>query len=157
MSSGADVRHNHGVKRSSSWNRRGPATLTLVVIAVLFAGMAWLSDASGATLLDRGITTQATVVSYRGGSSTWTVVRFNLPSGRSVQSVLDNSLDSYVVGETIPIRYDPANPDLVGDERSLADRTPSLISAGLAAMCAVGALLTWLRVVNWEAIERRWH
>jgi Protein of unknown function (DUF3592) len=145
------------VRRSSSWNRRGPATLTLVVITVFFAAMAWFSDASGATLRDRGITTQATVVSYRGGSSTWTEVRFNLPSGRSVQAVLEISLASYVVGETIPVRYDPANPDLVGDERALDDRTLALIAAGFAVVCAVGAVLTWLRVLDWQAIARRWH
>lgn len=119
--------------------------------------MAWFSDASGATLRDRGITTQATVVSYRGGSSTWTEVRFNLPSGRSVQAVLEISLASYVVGETIPVRYDPANPDLVGDERALDDRTLALIAAGFAVVCAVGAVLTWLRVLDWQAIARRWH
>lgn len=150
------MRHTQKVKRKSSWNRRGPATATLLVITVLFLAMAWLADATAAILRDRGVAAQATVVTHRGGSRSWTEVTFSVPDGRSIKAVLDHSLETYTVGETMPVRYDPARPELVGDERSLEDRTTLVVTAALAALSGLGALLTWLRVVNWEKIARRW-
>lgn len=149
------VRNNQSVRRPSSWNRRGH-TIALLVATIGFVAISWLADSSAATLRDRGIATQATVLSHVGGRSTWIEVRFKLLDGRSVDTVLNHSLGSYVAGETIPVRYDPANPELAGDERALDDRAVALIPAGFAAVCAVGAVLTWLRVIDWEVIARRW-
>ncbi len=143
--------------RYSSWNERKPATITLLVIGIFFVGMAVYAGASAAILAARGVATTATVLDHqRMRSGTWTDVRFVLPDGHTVTAALEQSLDSYTLGETIPVRYDPENPGLVADERALHDMAMPAVAGGMAALCLLGAALTWFRVINWVAIARRW-
>ena len=143
------------MKPASWWTRRRWTTLLLVVTGTVFGVMALFSAFERSTLEERGVSTQATVLSHtRFKSSGSTTVQFLVADG-TVTKELQKGVGIYVVGETITVRYDPSNLWLVADERALGDRTTEWVPAGFAIACGAGALLGWLRLIDWDRVERR--
>ncbi|MFT4295706.1 MAG: hypothetical protein QM582_09875 [Micropruina sp.] len=135
--------------RTSWWYGRGPsATVTLLIgLAVLALPVGfWIADAP---LRDRGVQTTAQVVAVNEDSFT---VTFS-DRGGTTRTAEIAPWGEPEAGDPIVIVYDPLNPTHATSLDEQNDPVGYIVFTALAGLCLVLALLTWLRVIDWQRVS----
>lgn len=142
----ADLPSGYGQDRLERWlNRRGPSTVIATALGILFAALGvglWLSEVP---LRDHGVHTTAQVVEFTEYSDA--VIEFRTLDGRVARTTLPVA-DDVQIGQSVPIVYDPQDPDDVVARDDLNDPTAYLITGGAALACLVVAALLWTRRIE---------
>lgn len=142
----ADLPPRAGQDRLERWlNRRGPSTAIATMLGLLVASLGvgiWLSDAQ---LRDHGVHATARVVDFAEDGDA--VIEFRTADGRVARTTLPVA-DDVQIGQSVPIVYDPQDPDDVVARDDLNDPTAYLITGGAALACLVVAALLWTRRIE---------
>jgi uncharacterized protein DUF3592 len=128
--------------------------------AALFLGAIVFSWLGGVALDERGEPATAQVVSLqegRAGGVVTATVRFTTTDGRTVTTSMrpgELAVPPPAVGATIPIVYDPQDPQApVRDPRASREGVPGPVALLAAAVGGVGALV--VLVGRWRSRRRR--
>ncbi len=135
--------------RRGWFHRRGPSTaiaaaLGLGCLAAMIGMWIW-----AAPLRDNGVRTSAEVIAV--GEETMTV-SFRDRQGNPATTEIGRWGEPRV-GDSIVILYEASDPSRAMAMDDFADPSFYIVFGALAGLCLVLALLTWVRVIDWQRVS----
>ena len=137
-------------------NKKVPATILALGLAVFFIWAALGARADLNFLENHGTQTMAVVIAEEGfGRYTATTIRFESVRDGLVEVTLDEMVGYEEVGEEIAVIYDPDDPRFIVDARVLEDLFVLYRWWFAAGVCGLLAALTGFGVIDWQRWSKR--
>lgn len=134
-------------------NTRLPSTVLCILAAALFGFFGYQEWSADQSLNANGVRIEAVVTQNQGHG---VFVSIPLESGATVEVQLGAVYGDPQVGESVPLVYDPQDPTRNKDERALGNPLIPGVAWAASGVFVILALLTWLRVIDWQKIYRFW-